>query len=396
MLAVTRELKLALIVGFFLVLLVSFLIADHLSASRKVELEPKIASSQPPVVPGMTGMTGMTGMNNTGSTQVQEPAPSTPVLSFMQGANGGVTTDPTLEQKPISQDPSVVEQIGSRVGSVINGENKLPPAMNTDMISSSGVGSVGLSQNQMPGIDTLGAKGASSDSATQYAAIDPASNKAPSSNTAGFNPVTIARPTGLQDSMRTTSGSPSSLDVGMPHITPDLPKQVTIKPEAKEEDRTHTIVAGDSLYAIAKRYYGDGEAWRELAKYNGDRVGKNGTLRPGVKIKLPAAEKLGIKSAKAMPEMKPGAKPEVKGENKPNVKPETKKQDLISKPGETRLAESKPTAGDKTYTVKKGDTLSEIAMNQLGTMKRANEIVKLNNLKDAGDIRVGMTLKMPK
>ncbi|MFO0857090.1 MAG: LysM peptidoglycan-binding domain-containing protein [Phycisphaerales bacterium] len=387
----TRELKLALIVGFFLVLLVSFLIADHLSASRKVELEPKIAQSQPPVVPGMTGM------SNTGSSHVQEPAPSTPVLSFMQGANGGVTTDPTLEQKPIGQDPSVVEQIGSRVGSVINGENKLPPAMNTDMISSSGVGSVGLSQNQMPGIDTLGANGASSSNATQSGSID--MGKGSTTTTTGFSPVMVAGPNTLNNSVQPAGGNTSlPINTGKVDVKPQgLPEIVKpSKPEAKEEDRTHTIVAGDSLYAIAKRYYGDGEAWRELAKYNGDRVGKNGTLRPGVKIKLPAAEKLGIKSAKAMPEMKPGAKPEAKGENKPTVKPENKKQDSITKPGETRLAESKPTAGDKTYTVKKGDTLSEIAMNQLGTMKRANEIVKLNNLKDAGDIRVGMTLKMPK
>ncbi len=390
MLAVTRELKLALIVGFFLVLLVSFLIADHLSASRKVELEPKIAQSQPPAVPGMTGM------SNTGSSHVQEPAPSTPVLSFMQGANGGVTTDPTLEQKPIGQDPSVVEQIGSRVGSVINGENKLPPAMNTDMISGSGVGSLVVSQNQMPGIDTLGANGASSSNATQSGSID--MGKGSSTPTTGFNPVMVAGPNSVQGTMQPAGGNTSlPINTGKVDVKPQgLPEIVKpAKPEAKEEDRTHTIVAGDSLYAIAKRYYGNGEAWRELAKYNGDRVGKDGTLRPGVKIKLPAAEKLGIKSAKAMPEVKPEVKGDAKVQ-KPTVKPDNKKQDSISKPGETRLAESKPTAGDKTYTVKKGDTLSEIAMNQLGTMKRANEIVKLNNLKDAGDIRVGMTLKMPK
>lgn len=389
----TRELKLALIVGFFLVLLVSFLIADHLSASRKVELEPKIASSQPPTVPGMN-YNGASG-----ASQVQEPTTtSTPVLSFMQGANGGVTTDPTLATKPIGQDPSVVEQIGSRVGSVINGDSKLPPAMGTDMISTSGMGGVALSQNQMPGIDTLGANGTSSKTATQGGSIDAGKG---SITPTTFNPVMVAGPNTLRGDANPATGKTSSLPndnnlmVGMQHLTPEITKPVS-KPEVKEEDRTHTIVSGDSLYAIAKRYYGDGEAWRELAKYNGDRVGKNGTLRPGVKIKLPAAEKLGIKSAKAMPEVKPEVKADPKGENKPSTKPETKKQDSSSKPSETRLADGKPASSGKTYTVKKGDTLSEIAMSQLGTMKRANEIVKLNNLKDAGDIRIGMTLKMPK
>ncbi len=390
MLAVTRELKLALIVGFFLVLLVSFLIADHLSASRKVELEPKIAQSQPPMMQAVPGMTGQ------GTGSPQDPMQSTPVVSFMQGANGGVTTNPTLETRPIGQDPSVVEQIGSRVGSVITGETRLPPAMGTDMIGTSGVGSLGLSQNQMPGIDTLGARGVGSNT-TQPATVESSRIASGSTTTGetGFNPVTIARPNTLSGEMQPTGGNASlPIDVGVktevkPVINP-IPER---KPEVKvEEDRTHTIVSGDSLYAIAKRYYGDGEAWRELAKYNGDRVGKNGTLRLGVKIKLPAAEKIGIKSAKAMP------KADAKQEAKPEVKPSktTVPEIRPSKPGDTRLADNKPASSGKTYTVKKGDTLSEISMKELGTMKRASEIVKLNNLKDAGDIRIGMTLKMPK
>lgn len=377
MLAVTRELKLALIVGFFLVLLVSFLIADHLSASRKVELEPKIAQSQPAIVPGM----------NTPEIGSQQPQEQVPVMSFMQGAGGGVTTDTTLASKPIGQDPSVVDQIGSRVGSVINGEAKLPPAMGTDFISGSGLGSLGVSQNQMPGIDTLDARGASK--AGQAAKLD-FGGGAPigtSGTPTGTKPVMVATQNSVTGNIPQANGGavPQPVDVRKtdikPFVDPIAPQRT---PEVKvEADRSYTIAAGDSLYQIAKRYYGDGEAWRELAKYNGDRVGKDGSLRPGVKIKIPAGEKIGIKNAKALP--KDNAKP------KNEVKP-TKPDANPTKIGETRIAEGKTS---RTYTVKKGDTLSEIAMNQLGTMKRANEIVKLNNLQDAGDIRVGMTLKMP-
>ena len=49
----------------------------------------------------------------------------------------------------------------------------------------------------------------------------------------------------------------------------------------------------------------------------------------------------------------------------------------------------------KTYTVKKGDTLGQIAQRELGTMKRADEIVKLNKLKSASSIREGMKLSLP-
>lgn len=383
MLAVTRELKLALIVGFFLVLLVSFLIADHLSASRKVELEPKIAQSQPAIVPGMN-------TPEIGSQQPQEQVQQAPVMSFMQGAGGGVTTDNSLASKPIGQDPSVVEQIGSRVGSVINGEAKLPPAMGADFISGSGLGSLGVSQNQMPGIDTLDARGASN--AGQAAKLD-FGGGAPigtSGTLTGTKQVMVATQNSVTGNIPQANGGavPQPVDVRKtdinPLVNPIMPQRT---PEVKvEEDRSYTIAAGDSLYQIAKRYYGDGEAWRELAKYNGDRVGKDGSLRPGVKIKIPAGEKIGIKNAKAL--LKDDAKPKIE------VKP-TKPDANPTKIGETRIADSKTSKSSKTYTVKKGDTLSEIAMNQLGTMKRANEIVKLNNLKDAGDIRVGMTLKLP-
>jgi len=79
----------------------------------------------------------------------------------------------------------------------------------------------------------------------------------------------------------------------------------------------------------------------------------------------------------------------------------------MSTPGESRLtgaddlktpvkADIKPVGQNgRTYTVKSGDTMSEIAMNQLGTMKRADEIVKLNGLKTGSGLKVGMTLKLP-
>ncbi len=51
----------------------------------------------------------------------------------------------------------------------------------------------------------------------------------------------------------------------------------------------------------------------------------------------------------------------------------------------------------KTYTVKPGDTLWQIAADQLGSGVRHKEILKLNSslIKDADDIVVGMKLKLP-
>jgi LysM repeat protein len=52
-------------------------------------------------------------------------------------------------------------------------------------------------------------------------------------------------------------------------------------------------------------------------------------------------------------------------------------------------------AANKTYKVKAGDTLSEIAARELGSAKRWREIAKLNNIRDPRNIRKGQELRMP-
>jgi LysM repeat protein len=49
----------------------------------------------------------------------------------------------------------------------------------------------------------------------------------------------------------------------------------------------------------------------------------------------------------------------------------------------------------KTYTVKKGDTLSKIAASQLGKSSRWQEIANLNGIRDPNKINIGQVLKMP-
>ena len=57
------------------------------------------------------------------------------------------------------------------------------------------------------------------------------------------------------------------------------------------------------------------------------------------------------------------------------------------------LLEEKPTPSYRTYTVKRGDTLTKIAK-MFGTTVAA--IAKLNNIRDVNKIYAGQVLKIPK
>jgi nucleoid-associated protein YgaU len=58
---------------------------------------------------------------------------------------------------------------------------------------------------------------------------------------------------------------------------------------AAPADQTYTVVAGDSLSKIAKRVYGDANQWRRIFEANRDQIENPDLIRPGQKLKIPAA-----------------------------------------------------------------------------------------------------------
>ena len=127
----------------------------------------------------------------------------------------------------------------------------------------------------------------------------------------------------------------------------------------------HVVKKNESLYKIAKSYLGNGNRWREIAAANAGRVGADGSVRSGVTLVIP------------------GTVAEDTGRKSPSRTPKT--------------APATARSGPVKYTVKKNDSLSEIAQRYLGTTRRMPEIIAANRGKidDPDDIRVGMVLTIP-
>lgn len=79
--------------------------------------------------------------------------------------------------------------------------------------------------------------------------------------------------------------------------------------------------------------------------------------------------------------------------------------DVNPDPGPNDGTSSAPSAGDvparpraleeRTVVVRSGETLSQIAQRELGTVRRLPELLELNGIEDPDDVRAGATLKLP-
>ncbi len=89
----------------------------------------------------------------------------------------------------------------------------------------------------------------------------------------------------------------------------------------------------------------------------------------------------GLEPIGKTPEPDPVIVPPVKPDPDPVPKPEPK--------------EPTPSSGPWMYTVQGGDTLSEIAMRELGSMRLQSKIMALNPGLDPNSLRIGQQIKMP-
>jgi nucleoid-associated protein YgaU len=54
-------------------------------------------------------------------------------------------------------------------------------------------------------------------------------------------------------------------------------------------EQSYTVVAGDSLSKIAKRFYGDANKWQRIHEANRDLIKNPDLIYPGQKLRIPGA-----------------------------------------------------------------------------------------------------------
>jgi nucleoid-associated protein YgaU len=371
---VTREHKLALIVGFALILLVGVLISDHLSRARQAQIGP--------VTGGELTLAGGTMPPPIDPIRAIEAAAAMPGGPGGPGAPGG--SGGGLGSGPPTPDG------GSSAGFTPQVPVLVPAGLE---IASAQPGSG--SRLAGPG-ETVGQPG-----------VQP-------------EPMRVARPQvpTRQVTMRRDSvdqqlinevlaqGGQVRTSGGMIEIIPASLVQVdggrggsstgaaggTAAPVASVT--VHTVAKGESLSKIAAKYYGDGKLWPRLARYNGISD-EQGLVQLGAVLKVPPKDVLLGKPGSAAEVMSPGLRPQ--------SPPAPRSEPASPRPPRTELASAGPLKGKTlarpeptvTYTVKKGDTLGEIARRTLGSSKRWPELAELNKLDDEDSIPAGTVLKLP-
>jgi nucleoid-associated protein YgaU len=346
---VTREHKLALIVGFSLILLVGVLISDHLSRARQAKIVPV----------------------GTGEAQIAEVRPIDP-LRNQDGVTPIQATSPVqvVQQTQVAPPAPIVNTPGTTTGTLASGVEKRP--LQTPGFSGNESQQGHQWINPRPGTTAMGGQGQGDDALRIEAAKLGGS----------IDGSTIYLPSGSET---------------LPPAPVQAPVAVKAEPKAPpaalvENVKFYTVQKGDTLLKISQANYGSAKLWHELAKYNS--ISENG-LRLGAKIKLPTKEALTgkpepVKATATASKLIPPSSPSTTGTP---AAPATTKSlpaktpaSLPAKTSEIRYA---------TYTVKPGDTLGHISQRVLGTSKRTQDIIDLNKLDDEDSIPVGTVLRMP-
>ena len=94
--------------------------------------------------------------------------------------------------------------------------------------------------------------------------------------------------TGKPDFSNVQSGSSTTAPAATPDFS-NVTSGVSSTAAATPAETTYTVVSGDSLSKIAKKFFGNANRWHEIFDTNRDQISNPDMIRVGQVLKIPAA-----------------------------------------------------------------------------------------------------------
>lgn len=307
----TRENKLALVVGFALILVVGILISDHFSAARS----QKSAQLGQVVDPTQNGSLA-----------------SSDLIEYDNGVSAPLTNPSTVGAQP-------------------SGESFIRNGLNAAM---------NYGQDFVRGTQ-----------APRDATALAANNQ--SQRSPNMEPPGQGSNSGLIDPLMAQNNRSSGAS--------SIPGFYHVEHEGQPINIAyHHVSPGESLTAISRKYYGNDSMVKQLAALN-DITDPN-EIKEGMRLRIPANAPQLVASSHTQ-------RLQAATADRPTTNTNTQTPP-VQQPATTP-------ANVKTYTVKAGDTLGEIALKTMGTSRKWQKLYEYNKdvLKDPNHVESGTVLKIP-
>ena len=144
----------------------------------------------------------------------------------------------------------------------------------------------------------------------------------------------------------------------------------------KELPLTHTVIAGETLWSIAQKYYNSGYNWVDIQKAN--NLSSANVIEVGQTLTIPAAPPIATGTAMLATTPTPAATSEVTPAS-----------------GQISSGTSVTQPAGKTYTVVRGDNLWNISIAQYGNGYKWVDIARENHLVNPNLIHAGNVFTLP-
>lgn len=184
--------------------------------------------------------------------------------------------------------------------------------------------------------------------------------------------ASVSAPTSTSASASTSTSAPTSVSIAPLQGPAFKPQPID---RSAPEFGDYTVQATDSLWTIAMEFYDDGRFFRALHAYNLDRIGPQAEIVPQMVLHVPELETLLTSHS----ELCPSDRVESAETSPPTATMGVGKELQMARTAHYDRYEQR--LEDRFHTTRSGETLFDIARQQLGQASRYLEIFELNRFR---------------